>query len=169
MAMQPLQPMVSLRRGRDRQGFLWPGTTKYHLVKRHVRRRTSKQACKTSRGYGYTDFRDTVKLPSSLRMPIDQGLQLLAYRSSVLSAEKTIIYSADERNDEVVSFNGSCHATFLRKRTARARHGVRNKGPSARKTAVTVCRIDCPATLADSLIPRHGDSGWIGERNGKAA
>jgi hypothetical protein len=94
-------------------------------------------------------------------MPIDEGLQLPAYRSGVLSGEKTSIDSADKRDNKVISLNDSCHDTFLRsrKRTAHGRYGIRNKALSARKTGITVCRIGCPATLADSLIPRHGDSG----------
>lgn len=155
--------------GRDRQGFSWANTTKYRLIKRYVRCLSSKEACQTSGGYFYTNLSDTVKLPSLLRMLIDQGLQLPAYCSSVLGAKKPSIYSADKWDDKVISVNDSSHDTFLRpwKRAARGRYAIRNKAFSARKTGVTVCRISSPATLADSLIPRHGDSGWVGKRDRK--
>jgi hypothetical protein len=99
-------------------------------------------------------------------MPVDEGLQLPANCLSVLSAKKTSIDSSDKRNNKVIALNSLCPDAFLRpkKRVARGGHSIRHKADSACKTGVTVRRIGGSATLADSLIPRHGDSGSVGER-----
>jgi hypothetical protein len=100
-------------------------------------------------------------------MLIDEGLQLPAYGLGILSAKKTSIDSPDERNDKVIALNSSCPDAFLgrEKRVVRGRNRTRHKGRSACKAGVTVNRIGGPTTLTDSLIPRHGDSGSVKERN----
>lgn len=120
---------------------LWSSTTKYHLIKRYVRCLSSKQACETSRSYFNINLSHTVKLPSLLRMQIDQGLQLPAHCSSVLSAKKPSIHFADKRNDEVISLYGFSHDTFSRpsKRTARRRSDARRLLHSDCFDAADIC------------------------------